>query len=94
MAYDTPVPVIRLTVEGMKHSIVAALTAYEHALSAEIKEAVQRACEPENIKQVIDRAATSVIEDAIKHEVEAFYRYGEGQRAIRDAVVERLKKAR
>lgn len=85
-------PVIRLTVEGMKHQIVTALSEYEMILSEEIKKAVEAYCRPENIERVVAEQARAVLDEVIRKEVEDFYRHGEGRKAVKEAVLARLGK--
>lgn len=87
---DRGIPVIRLTVEGMKFSIVKAITEYEAVLAEETRKAVEAYCTPENIKAVIDREVAAALTAAIREEVDRFYRRGDGRRVIQQAVKETL----
>jgi hypothetical protein len=86
----TAIPIVRLEVDGMKHSILQALSTYATDLSEEIKSAVERFCTPENIQAVIDREVHSVISRVVGEEVDRFYRSGAGRAVISQAVQERL----
>lgn len=81
------IPIIQLSVSGMKHSIIMALTEYEIGLSEEIKKAVEACCTPKNIQQVINQEVKRILDSIIREEVERFYRYGSGRRTIRDAAI-------
>lgn len=85
------IPVIRLTVEGMKHQIMHALMEHELALSNEIQRAVEAFCQPENIQAVINREVNAVVSSVIREEIDRFYRRGDGRAVIRTAVEERLR---
>lgn len=85
-----PFPVVSLEVAGMKMSIRKALDEYVLGLSGEIREAIDRACTPENVRAVIAREADAVLALVIREEVENFYRRGPGRKAVREAVSEKL----
>jgi hypothetical protein len=84
-------PIIRLEVEGMKHGILVALSEYAAKVDADIQAAVERYCQPENIARVVQAAAERSIDIAIKEEIDRFFRFGDGRRAISAAVEEQLK---
>jgi hypothetical protein len=84
------IPIIRLEVEGMKASILAAFTAHVASLDADIQAAVDDFCRPANIAAVVTEHVNAVIAQAVREEVERFYRYGEGRRAVARAVAEAL----
>jgi pyruvate/2-oxoglutarate dehydrogenase complex dihydrolipoamide dehydrogenase (E3) component len=87
-------PIIRLEIEGMKHTVMHAMTQYMYQMDADIKDAIERACRPEIILALIEKTARQEIEKAVVNEVEAFYRYGEGHAVIRDVVMASMLKAR
>jgi len=83
-------PIVRLEVEHMKHSIQMACTEYIAKMDADIQAAVERVCTPEHISDVVCRAAKETIDKAVDEEVRSFYRYGAGREAVRKAVVDTL----
>ena len=85
-------PIIQLSVESMKHTVSVALMQHQAQMDSDIQAAVERYCTPENIGRVIQRAATSALEGAIKAEVDAFFRYGAGRQAVAAAVKESILK--
>lgn len=85
------VPLIRIELEGMKHAIIHAMSEHLAQMDADIQEAVNAACTPENIKKIITDTAEREIKNAITQHVQDFYRYGDGRSVIRDAVFEVLK---
>jgi len=86
------VPIIRIEIEGMKHTIMHAMTQYIAQMDEDIQNAVERACKPEMIADIIEPTARQEISNAVTNEVEAFYKYGPGRTAIREAVVNTLLK--
>lgn len=85
-------PVIRLEIEGMKHTIMHAMTQYMTQMDSDIQAAVERACKPENISALIEATAREQIAKAVKYEIESFYSYGPGRKAIKEAVIKTLGK--
>jgi hypothetical protein len=84
-------PVIRLELQRMRYTVMSALTHYTAELDTEVRAAVERYCEPENIRAVVSAEVTQAIDAAVKSEVKAYFAYGGAGRAvIRDAVVARL----
>ena len=79
-------PIISLTVQGMKHEILAALTQHELRLSGEIKDAIEDALTPEAIRSVVEREVLRVVNEVIREEVERFYRNGAGRAIIRERI--------
>lgn len=80
------IPVIRLEVERMKHSILAAFSEYQGKLDADLVAAVEAYCAPENIQAVIAREVQRVLDNVIREEVERFYRYGHGREVVKEAI--------
>ena len=85
-------PIIRLEIEGMKHTIMHAMTQYLTQMDADIQAAVERACKPEHISALIETTAREQIAKAVKTEIESFYSYGRGRAAIKEAVLKTLAK--
>ena len=77
---------LRLEVEHMKLSIQRALSLYATDLTDAIQEAVEKKCNSDELAQVMYREVDRVIEEAVKNEIERFYRYGDGREAIKEAV--------
>lgn len=87
------IPVIRLEVEHMKHSIVAALSEYTAQIDEDLKNAVDAFCRPENLKRIIEETVNKELKIEIERQVQNFFRYGAGQQAIAYAVTQRLEKS-
>jgi len=79
-------PIIRLEVQGMKHTITHALMEHQTQMDEDIQKAVEDYCSEENISRVITQACRAELEQAIKEEVSSFFRYGDGRKAIKAAV--------
>lgn len=84
------IPVIRLTVESMKHSILTALSEYEMTVAKELRDAVETVCTPEYIQEIMRREVQSVLAQAIRDEVDRYYRHGDGRAAVEQAVHDAL----
>jgi hypothetical protein len=86
------IPVIRLTVEGMKINVLHALTGYEANLAEETRRAVEEFCTPENIRAIMQREVQTVLGRAVHDEVEHYYQRGDGRAAVKAAVEEALRR--
>lgn len=84
------VPYVRLTVEGMTHSIILRLSEYEAERDAQIRAAVEAACTPENLARVVADAVRVALDKVVRDEVDQFFRYGAGRKVVREAVIARL----
>jgi len=87
-------PIIRLTVENMRHNIQVALSNYTMELDDQIQDAIKAACTPEAIHRLVSDTANQAIEEAVTTEVRNFFAYGDGRTAIRDVVTATLGKAK
>ena len=84
-------PVVRIEVEQMRHSIMKAFSERQLVRDEMVKEAIERATEPERVTEVIDREVRRVLDKTIRDEVERFFRHsGEGREIIAEAVKEKL----
>lgn len=83
-------PVLRLQVEGMKHTIQMAFSEYAAQMDSDVQTAVEKFCAPENLKRVIEEIADKYLEEAIRDEIKRFFRHGAGKHAIASAVELRL----
>ena len=85
-----PIPIIRLEVEGMKHTIAAAMTEYAAQMDADLQKAVEDYCTSGNIANIVRTTAYSVMDQVIREEVRSFFVHGNGREAIKEAVKQRL----
>lgn len=83
-------PIIRIEIEGMRQSILAALSEREVQMDAYVSEAITRYATPENLARVIDAEVSRSIDAAIKEATESYFKYGEGRKFIVAAVAKRL----
>lgn len=91
MTYPGGFPVVTLEVQGMRAELKKAFLGYVAGLSSEIQEAIDLACSPENVKLIVAREVAHAVNEAVREEVERFYKEGPGRRAVRDAVNEKLR---
>lgn len=79
-------PIIRMEIEGMKHTVVAMLRDHALMLDTELNKAVKDYCRPENVEDIIARQVQTSVDEAIQDEIRDFYRYGKGRSVIKAAV--------
>lgn len=85
-------PVVTLQVEGFRRTIHAALMERNLKLDEDLKQAVDRACDPENVKQVIYDTARMHVEEALKGAVKHWFTHTtDGQKVIRDEVARQME---
>jgi hypothetical protein len=84
------IPIIRLEVEGMRHTISTALLEHQAQMDTDVRNAVETYCQPDNISRIIHDAARDALNTAIREEVKAFFLMGNGRKAVAEAVKESL----
>lgn len=81
------IPIIKLEVQHMRQTVHAMLSEYTLSLSEEIKQALDRACTDEAIAAEIDKTVRQCVNEAVKEEIQSFFRWSNpGREAIREAV--------
>ena len=86
------IPIIKLEVERMKHTILTCLSDYQLRMDASIKAEIERVCESGELKRLIAEAVQDGIMTGVKKEIEDFYKWGKGAEAIRESVKKGLSK--
>ena len=85
-------PIIRLEVEGIKRSMIIALTEHQAQMDEDVRKAVESYCTPENITRIVDSATAKALNEAIQAEVKEFFWNGDGRKAVAAAVKESILK--
>jgi hypothetical protein len=80
------IPVIRLEVQGMKHTMMVALQQYQVNLDADIQQAIADYLTEENVSRVVRESVRSAIELVLREEVLKFYQYGEGRKMVQQII--------
>jgi hypothetical protein len=86
------IPVIKIELEHMKHSILHAFSQHVADTDSMVKSAVEKFCTPENLQRILDNQVEAVLKAAIQEEVGTFFRYGDGRAFLRKAVTDQLEK--
>lgn len=84
------IPIIKFEIEGMRHTISTAMQDYHVQMDACVQQAIAEFCTPENLDSVIRGQAKKAMQYAIEAEVDAFFRHGEGRKAIAEQVKKNL----
>lgn len=82
--------VLRVELERAKLSFQAMLTDAMVVRDAEVRDAIERALTPEALSAVVQQEVKRAVEQAVREEVERFYRYGKGRQVVRQAVDRQL----
>ena len=92
MFSSNTVPIIKLEVAGMKYAIQTALLKHTAEMDEYVQQAVEAYCTDENIMRVVKTATTVALKDAIENAVSNFFKYGNGQTVVQQAIDESLLK--
>lgn len=85
-------PLIRIEVEAMKQSMVHAFSQQMLNLDELFKAALDDACQPEKVQNILTEAANKYIKEALDFETQRYFLFGEGRKAISEKVKEKLDK--
>ncbi len=88
---DRPFPIIKITFESMKQTLANAMHDHVLKLDKDIQAAIEAHCNSDALESLIRSEVRQGIDQAVKDEVQTFYRYGDGRKAIHAAVLKRLK---
>jgi predicted transcriptional regulator len=87
-----PFPIVRFEVEGMKRSIIAALTEANLRLDEDMQRAVELALEPARVRQVLQEEAWRCTQEALKDAVRSWFLHShDGQHVLKEEVAKRLR---
>ncbi len=84
------IPIIRLEVEGMRYAILRALEDRADAISAETNRAINNFITTFDWQAEVARLLEPMMREAIKAAMQNHFIYGDGRKAIDDAVREAL----
>lgn len=84
-------PIIRLEVEQMKHTMLIALSQYTDDLNEILQQSVDDYCTSENLQRIIADETKRTLDSVIKTEVQRWFTHGEGREVIKQAVEQKLK---
>lgn len=85
-------PVIRLEIEGMKHTVRQCLSEYAARMDSDVQAAINAAITPGNISRIVTESAAREVKQAIESEIRRFFTYdSEGAQFIRHAVDRELR---
>lgn len=85
------IPVIKITIDHMRHSLLSAMSDYAVQLDEQIKLAVDDALQPDRIQKFLNDIARKEIDLAIEKCVSGYFRRGDGARAVESVVMQQLK---
>lgn len=88
MKYEA-IPLLKLTVENMKHQIISHLGIHGSELGKALDKEISRAVELFPWEEKV----TEIVFDALNNHIENFFRYGKGSIAIQEAVEEGFKES-
>lgn len=83
-------PIVRLEIEGFKHTLVNAFSKHLIGIDDQVRKAVEQVCSPENIDRILLEHVDKYIKQAIEEEMKSFFIKGDGRKFIREKVAEKL----
>jgi len=83
---------LNLEVEGMKAQLMKFLTAGNDDLNRQVAAEFDRVMTDEGLAKLISETVSRVVTNTIIEEMEGFFKYGDGNAAIQEAVKSSLKK--
>ena len=85
------IPIIKLEIQGMRHTVCTALTQHTAVLDENIQKAVEEFCRPESLDALVRKIALQEINSAVSEEIQNFFRWsGNGRKAIKEAVIKAM----
>ena len=88
------IPIIRLELDNLRHSIQLALSNHSLNIDEQVKKAIDQFATEENLAAIIGAEVRKAISSAVSEEVQRFFMYtGRGRMVIREAVTESLNDA-
>jgi len=84
------IPIIKMTLEGMRLSILQAFNEYAAKRDADVRQAVAAFCESGNVEKIITESVHTHLARAIDEEVRNYFNYGEGRKTIAALVAQRM----
>lgn len=85
-------PLIKIEIEGVKKAMHMAFTEELLELDTMFKEAVEAACDPRHVEEILYKEARRCLDEAMRVEVENYFKYGDGREIVKAKVIERLEK--
>lgn len=82
---------LHIEIEAMRMAVSRALLNQQETINAEMQAAIDAYCTSDAITAAIRQTATRAIDVALREEIEAFFRHGEGRKIVREAIADRLK---
>ena len=84
-------PIIKFEIEGMRHTLAVMLAEHNFNMDQYVQEAITAFCTEENLRAIITKRVSESIEQAVAEETRHYFLYGEGRKAIKEAVVKKLE---
>ena len=83
-------PIIRLELENLRYQVVHALAAHHREIETQTNEMLAKAIESFDFKAVVLAEANKVITATVEKAVREHFAYGDGHKAIKEAVTQAL----
>jgi len=84
-------PIIRFEIQGMRDTLLHAICDRQLKFDEYIAGAIDSYCDPDNLAKIMRQHVQCELNTAIRESIEGFFRYGEGRKVVREAVIKRLQ---
>lgn len=84
-------PIIKIEVETMKQAMHHAFSQQLVNLDEQFQKAIDEACDPVRIQQILNSAASEYIRQVMQEETRWFFLNGPGRKIVRDKVIAQLQ---
>ena len=79
-------PIIRIEIERMEHTLAAFLTEYEVQFDQDVQNAIKTFFQPEKLSAYIEEVTDKALQDVIKEEVRNFFMFGPGRQLVKEKI--------
>lgn len=84
-------PLIKIELDGMRYSIVHALSTHNAEIETYVDENLKKVVEEFDYVTLVKQVATKAITEAVKRSIESYFAYGDGYKNIDAVITEILK---
>jgi len=86
-------PLIQIEFRNIKSVIARAFTDAQIKLDTEFSAALEAAMSPHNIDRIVRESVNLEVNSLVKEKVRNFFKYGEGNKALSEFIVEELNRS-
>lgn len=85
-------PIIRMEIQGMRETLVAALSEHRALIDRDVQSAVEHFCESDQITLMVSQTVQDTLKKVLAETIQYHFQYGQGREDIDRAVQFSLRK--